>query len=190
MIEFLSNPWPWYVGGPIIGLLYLVLHIFGKRFGISSTLRTTCTMLGAGKVSSFFDYDWKQDSWNLFFIGGSVLGAFLAVNFLSGNHGGVSVAVSTKQSLELIGIESFSNNLVPSELFSFTDVTYKRVVIWVLGGFLVGFGTRYAGGCTSGHAISGLSNLQVPSLVAVIGFFIGGLFMTHFVLEILFKWAI
>ena len=53
------------------------------------------------------------------------------------------------------------------------------------GGFLVGFGARWAGGCTSGHAISGLADLQVPSLVAVVGFFVGGLAVTHLVLPLL-----
>jgi uncharacterized membrane protein YedE/YeeE len=48
----------------------------------------------------------------------------------------------------------------------------------LVGGVLIGFGTRYAGGCTSGH-VSGLSNLQIPSLKAVIGFF-GGLIMSYF----------
>jgi hypothetical protein len=51
---------------------------------------------------------------------------------------------------------------------------------------MVGFGSRYAGGCTSGHAISGLSDLQVPSLIAVVGFFIGGLIMTFFILPLIF----
>ena len=60
-------------------------------------------------------------------------------------------------------------------------------MVLAVGGFLVGFGTRYAGGCTSGHAISGLSNLQLPSLVAVIGFFIGGLVMTHLIFPYLYS---
>jgi uncharacterized membrane protein YedE/YeeE len=146
-------------------------------------------MLGAGKIASFFDYDWKEDSWNLFFIMGSVIGAFLAMKFLTIDTG-IKISESTIQGLTNLNISSYLDALVPVELFSFVDITYKKVMIWVLGGFLVGFGTRYAGGCTSGHAISGLSNLQMPSLVAVIGFFIGGLFMTHFILEALFKWAI
>lgn len=50
----------------------------------------------------------------------------------------------------------------------------------------MGFGARWAGGCTSGHAISGLSNLQLPSLVAVLGFFAGGLLMTHLLFPLLF----
>jgi uncharacterized membrane protein YedE/YeeE len=57
----------------------------------------------------------------------------------------------------------------------------------VIGGFLVGFGTRYAGGCTSGHAISGLSNLQFASLIATIGFFAGGLIATHLLYPLLFN---
>ena len=189
MLEFLSNPWPWYIGGPIIGILYLVLHIFGRRFGISSTLRTTCSMLGAGKVSSFFDYDWKEDSWNLFFIVGSGIGAFLAMNFLTTDLG-VVLSDTTKEALRSIEIGSFENSIVPTELYSFTEISFSKLLVWIGGGMLVGFGTRYAGGCTSGHAISGLSNLQLPSLVAVIGFFIGGLVMTHLLLNVILTWTL
>ena len=189
MLEFLSNPWPWYIGGPIIGILYLVLHIFGRRFGISSTLRTTCSMLGAGKISSFFDYDWRKDSWNLFFILGSAVGAFITVNFLTTDTG-VIISDSSKEALNAVGITSYTKSLVPIELYSFTDLSITKILIWITGGVFVGFGTRYAGGCTSGHAISGLSNLQLTSLVAVIGFFIGGLIMTHLILNFILNWAL
>jgi uncharacterized membrane protein YedE/YeeE len=57
----------------------------------------------------------------------------------------------------------------------------------VVGGFLVGFGTRYAGGCTSGHAIMGLSNLQWPSLVATISFMVGGFIMANLILPFILK---
>lgn len=189
MIEYISKPWAWYVAGPLIGVLYLLLNLFGRKFGISSTLRTTCAILGAGKVSTFFNYNWKDDSWNLFFILGSALGAFLSVTFLS-SEGGVQVSDSTQLALSKMGIVSQSISLVPLELFSFFNVSLTKVMIWVTGGFLVGFGARYAGGCTSGHAISGLSNLQFISLVAVIGFFIGGLLMTHVFLPEIIDWVL
>ncbi len=138
VLEFLSNPWPWYFGGPIIGILYLVLHIFGRRFGISSTLRTTCSMLGAGKVASLFDYDWKEDSWNLFFIVGSGIGAFLAVNFLTIDVG-VKISESTHEALALLNIDSYKGSLAPTELFSFTEVSIRKVLFWIIGGFFSRF---------------------------------------------------
>lgn len=189
MLEFLSQPWPWYIGGPLIGVLYLTLHVFGKGFGISSTLRTACSILGAGRVTSFFRYDWKEDSWNLFFISGLVIGAFLSVQFLT-LETGVKISDATQEQLVSLGVKSYDYTMAPSELFSFENIKIQKIILWILGGVLIGFGTRYAGGCTSGHAISGLSNLQLPSLVAVIGFFIGGLIMTYFILEHLIYWAI
>ena len=89
--------------------------------------------------------------------------------------------------MEGLGFENAGEQYLPAELFSLEQVfTLKGLLILVIGGFLVGFGSRYAGGCTSGHAISGLSNLQLPSLIAVIGFFIGGLIMSFFILPWLF----
>ena len=74
-----------------------------------------------------------------------------------------------------------------SEIFA-TDALYDPFIIAVLlvGGILVGFGARYGGGCTSGHGVSGLSNLQIPSLIAVIGFFIGGMIMIHLLYPLIF----
>lgn len=57
----------------------------------------------------------------------------------------------------------------------------------VIGGFLVGFGTAYAGGCTSGHAIAGLADRQAASLLAVCGFFAGGLTCTYLVLPLVLR---
>jgi uncharacterized membrane protein YedE/YeeE len=89
--------------------------------------------------------------------------------------------------LETLGFSTIGESLLPPELFSWDAVfSIKGFLILVVGGFLVGFGTRYAGGCTSGHAITGLSSLQLPSLIAVIGFFIGGLIMINFIYPILF----
>jgi len=65
-------------------------------------------------------------------------------------------------------------------------LSLKGFLVLAFGGLMVGFGSRYAGGCTSGHAISGLSDLQIQSLIAVAGFFIGGLLMTYFVLPLIF----
>lgn len=190
LIEFLSQPWHWSISGAaIVGIMFLLLW-FGGRFGVSSNLRAMCAIGGAGKHSAFFNYNWKDDIWNLVFIGGAVLGGFLAMHFLASPEP-VQIAASTQEYLQSVGIQTPQSmeegtGYVPAELFGTANMwTLKNILLLVVGGFLVGFGTRYAGGCTSGHAISGLSNLQLPSLIAVIGFFIGGLLMTWMILPFL-----
>jgi hypothetical protein len=186
MLDFLSQPWPWYVAGVLIGLTVPALLILGnKSFGISSSLRHVCAAcLPAG--IPFFTYNWKKEIWNLFFVVGVGLGGFLAATFLS-NPEPIQIAAQTKADLEQLGVTDFSG-LLPSDLFGFDQIfTIKGLLFMILGGFLVGFGTRWAGGCTSGHAIMGLSNLQFPSLVATISFMVGGFISTWFVLPLLFK---
>jgi len=185
VIEFISQPWPWYVAGPIISLIMFSLLLMGNSFGISANLRTMCSIIGAGKSCEFFDFNWKSQMWNLVFAGGLVIGGVIAHLYLSPGSE-VALSEETIKELQAYGIENPGASLVPIELFSWESLfTLKGFVILVLGGFLIGFGTRYAGGCTSGHAISGLSDLQLPSLIAVIGFFIGGLFVTYLVLPYL-----
>lgn len=175
-------PWPWYVVGPLISITMLTLIYFGRSFGISSNLRTLCAMGGAGRFSSFFRFDWKRQIWNLVFVLGIVLGAWLTQTFLSADTS-VHIAEATIQELQTLGIGQPGKALSPTEIFSWEGLhSTKGFIMIVIGGVFVGFGTRYAGGCTSGHAISGLSNLQLPSLIAVIGFFAGGLAVTYFVL--------
>jgi len=182
LIDFISQPWPWYVAGPLITLVMFLLLWLGNSFGISSNLRTMCSIFGAGKNCDFFDFDWKSQIWNLIFALGLVIGGFIAHAFLSPD-GDVHISQETVQELQAYGIENPGDSLVPEEIFNWQSLlTAKGLIMLVLGGFLIGFGTRYAGGCTSGHAISGLSNLQIPSLIAVIGFFIGGLIITYLVL--------
>ncbi len=185
-MEAILNPWPWYVSGPLLaGILATMLYL-GKTFGFSSNFRTICAMGGAGKFSSFFDYDWKQDSWNLLFLVGTVIGALIASQFLMNDHS-VILNPNTEAALKSFGLLGNADSYVPGLLFDSENI-FKPKILAVLigGGILIGFGTRYAGGCTSGHAISGLSNLQWPSLIAVIGFFIGGLVMTHFLMPMIF----
>jgi len=186
MIEFISQPWAWYVSGPMIGFVMFLLLWAGGEFGVSSNLRTICSIGGAGKKIDFFNFDWKSQIWNLVFIFGAVIGGYIAHNFLSPEQG-LQLSQSTINDLASLGI-GFDGNLVPSELFSWESVyTMRGFMVLVVGGFMVGFGSRWAGGCTSGHAISGLSNFQIPSLVAVIGFFIGGLIMTFLLFPIIFN---
>ncbi|WP_439882300.1 YeeE/YedE family protein [Pontibacter sp. MBLB2868] len=181
MLELLSQPWPWYTSGILIALVMVLLLFFGKSFGFSSNLRVICAACGAGKHTKFFDFDWRAQSWNLLFVVGAVLGGWISSEFLS-NGEAVQISQATIQDLRALGIAA-PDSLQPDKLFSLEAIfTVKGFLIMLLGGFMIGFGSRYAGGCTSGHAISGLSNLQLPSLIAVIGFFIGGLIMTHLLL--------
>jgi len=185
MIDLLSNSWPWYVSGPLISMIMFLLLWAGGSFGVSSTLRSICSIGGAGKHSSFFDFDWKSQRWNLVFIVGAMIGGWLATTFFV-NPQPLALSESTIQDLAALNI-SFDGGLAPKELFNWESLlTFKGFLVIVLGGFLVGFGARWAGGCTSGHAISGLSNLQLPSLIAVIGFFIGGLVMTFLIFPFIF----
>ena len=184
-VDFISQPWPWYVAGIGISLVMFSLIFLGNSFGISSNLRTVCSILGAGKHCEFFDFNWKSQTWNLVFALGMIIGGDIAHEFLTLDHR-IDLSEATVAELEAYGIENPGSTLLPKEVFAWENLTsIKGIIMLILGGFLVGFGTRYAGGCTSGHAISGLSNLQLPSLVAVIGFFIGGLTVTYFVLPYL-----
>ncbi|MFT6873453.1 MAG: putative membrane protein YedE/YeeE [Roseivirga sp.] len=182
MIEFISQPWPWYVAGPVIALVMFSLIYFGNSFGMSANFRNICSIMGAGKSCDFFDFDWKKQMWNLVFVVGTIFGGVIASQFLMNNEV-VAISDATIAELSSYGIENAGEGMLPKSIFSFESLlTAKGLIMIVLGGFLVGFGTRYAGGCTSGHAISGLSDLQPASLLAVIGFFIGGLAMTWLIL--------
>lgn len=185
-MDWIFEPWPWYVGGPLIaGILFLLLF-GGKTFGMSSNLRTMCTLGGAGRTSAFFDFDWRTQRWNLAVVLGAVIGGYFAANFLSTNTA-VDINPETVTTLETMGFESAGEAYLPHELFAtgaFSDP--RALAILLIGGLLIGFGARYAGGCTSGHAITGLSNLQLPSLIAVVGFFIGGLIMVHLIFPFIF----
>jgi len=153
-MDWLLNPWPWYVAGPLIGLTVpALLLLSGKTFGISSSLRHVCSIAfpGRSRIAYLRDNDWRSESWNLFFVAGILIGSFVTARFLSAE------AVV----------------LLPAAL-----ATTTGMVKLFIGGLLVGFGTRYADGCTSGHTISGLANLNWPSLVATVSFFVGGLLST------------
>lgn len=190
IIEFISQPWHWAVSGAGIVLVMFILLRFGGNFGASSNLRTLCAIGGAGKKVNFFDFDWKGQLWNLVFILSAIVGGYLAVTVFASPEP-VQIAQSTQEHLASLGIQTPQTideglGYVPREIFAGENLfTLRNMILLVVGGFFVGFGARYAGGCTSGHAISGLSNLQLPSLIAVIGFFIGGLLMAWVILPIL-----
>lgn len=189
-IDFISQPWPWWVAGPIIALIVFILLFLGKEFGISGNLRAMCAAEGAGRFADFFNYDWQKEGWNLMIVLGAMFGGYLAAHYFVGAEGNIAhITPETVESLKALGMTSLEAGAVPlvPDFYSWESLfTLRYFIIIVGGGFLVGFGARYAGGCTSGHAISGLSELQLPSLVAVIGFFIGGLIMTYLIFPVLF----
>ena len=184
LIVFLSQPWPWYVAGPLIGLTVPILLFIGnKSFGISSSLRHICAACMPAKLP-FFNYDWKKEAWNLFFVAGIFIGALLATFFLSNPHP-ITVDPALQAELAQYGISNY-DSLLPLDLFNWQSLlTLRGFILMVVGGFLVGFGTRYAGGCTSGHAIMGLSTLQIPSLIATICFMVGGFIAANFLLPLI-----
>lgn len=185
MKELITQTWSWWFSGTMIAAIMFFLLYFGQSFGFSSNLRTICAAAGLGKKAKFFDFKWKTQTWNLVFLLGAIVGGFVAKQFLS-TDAPVQISSSTIADLAQLGIAA-PTSLQPEELFSLKAIfTLKGFLVLAFGGLMVGFGSRYAGGCTSGHAISGLSDLQVPSLIAVVGFFIGGLVMTFLILPLIF----
>lgn len=182
MFNFLYQPIPWYVAGPLIGLtLPLLLIVGNKTFGISSSFQHVCAAV-LPKKFPYFNYDWwKTGRWQLELSIGVILGGVLAAMFIPENYV-IDISTNTVSTLKELGISNFEG-LVPVEVFNWSMLaTLPGILILIVGGFLIGFGTRYAGGCTSGHAITGLATLQKASLIAVIGFFIGGIISTYFIL--------
>ena len=185
-MQFLFQTWHWAISGFIIALIMLTLNYFGNVFGMSSNLRSLCTIAGADKFADFFKFDWKSQRWNLWVVFGAMLGGFIAVHFMS-DPTNVTLNPETILKLNQLGIDNPNGRLEPLLLFGPEFYrSPKAISILLIGGFLIGFGSRYAGGCTSGHAIAGVSNLQKQSMKAVVGFFIGGLLMAHLIFPLLF----
>ncbi|MDA1338338.1 MAG: YeeE/YedE thiosulfate transporter family protein [bacterium] len=185
-MNWIFEPWPWYVAGPMIAFIMFLLLMVGKSFGMSANLRTICAVCGAGNKANFFKFDWKSQKWNLVVVIGAVIGGYIGSHYLTTDMA-VAINPATIADLNVLGFESAGKSYLPDELFDTNSLfNVKSILILSIGGLLVGFGARYAGGCTSGHAISGLSDLQLPSFIAVIGFFIGGLTMIHFLFPLIF----
>ena len=186
ILELIRQPWPWYVSGVLIGLTVPALFLLGnKAFGISSSLRHICAACLPGKIP-YFHYDWKKEVWNLFFVAGVLLGAAVSTYFLAGPTDS-QISNQTMQDIAALGI-SIDQKMMPETIFSMASLfTGRGFLFIVVGGFFVGFGTRYAGGCTSGHSIMGISTLQWPSLLATMSFMAGGFAMVHLILPLLLK---
>jgi uncharacterized membrane protein YedE/YeeE len=179
-MDLLYKPWPWYIAGPIIGLsVPALLWIGNKNLGISSTLRQICAATYPSGIK-YLHYDWKKNSWNLFFAAGILIGGFIG-GYVFANPEPVAVSGETVSLFQSWGLDT-TNGLLPPEIFNWNTLfSLKGFFMIIVGGFLVGFGTRYAGGCTSGHGILGLSALQWPSLLATMSFFIGGILFSYLV---------
>ncbi len=180
-MDLITTPWPWYIGGPLIGLMVPLLLIIGnKQLDVSSSLRHICAACVPAKIP-FFQYNWREYIWNLLFVFGIGIGGFITYLTTSPDYE-IKISDETRSELETLGISDFTG-MVPEQVFSWSNLmNSKGLVFMLIGGFLIGFGTRYANGCTSGHTIMGLSNFQLSSLIATIGFFLGGLITTHFFL--------
>ncbi len=183
------HPLPWYIAGPLVGLVVPALLLIGNRgnkpFGVSSNFRHLCGAIAPCGIE-FFRHDWRRlGGWNLAFLGGVFVGAAIAWRLAP--VPALDLSARTVADLQRLGLRDFVG-LAPRDLFSWASLaTMKGFVSIVIGGFLVGFGTAYAGGCTSGHAIAGLADRQPASLIAVCGFFAGGLAATYVVLPLLFR---
>ena len=185
-MEIITQPWPWYVAGPAIAFVLFLLFYFGRSFGVSTNLETFCTIGGAGRFSEYFKTDWKARTWSLVFVLGIVIGGFVSSQYLMPSQA-IDLNPQTVQDLAALGFSNAGGEYLPPEIFSTERLlSMKGIVILIAAGLCIGFGTRYAGGCTSGHAITGLSSLQLPSLIATIGFFAGGLLMTWFLFPLIF----
>ena len=187
IISFISQPWHWAVSGTAIALTMALMIWMGRSFGVSTSFKAICAAAGAGKRIPFFNINIKDEFWRLAFVAGGLVGGFIAGRFLQSPEA-VDLSASTIEYLSTLGIsypesDALGRGFVPTDLLNFSSL--RGVLLALIGGFLVGFGARYGDGCTSGHAITGLSNLQLPSLITVIGFFIGGLLMTHLLFPLL-----
>jgi uncharacterized protein len=186
MLEILKQPWPWYVAGTIIGLIVPALLLLGnKHLGISANLRHACAACFPADIK-FFKYDWRKEIWNFFFVGGILAGSIIAAQLLANPN---PVEIDPRLASELAGYGITDHDtLLPKELFSIESLfTVRGLIMLIGGGFIVGFGARYAGGCTSGHAIMGLSDLQRPSLIATVMFMVGGFIMANFILPVILR---
>lgn len=185
-MEIILQPWPWFVGGPLIALILFLMYYFGKSFGVSTNLETFCTIGGAGKISEHFKTNWKSKKWSLIFVVGIIIGGYISSHFLMSSQT-IDLNPETVTDLAAIGFENAGATYLPPEIFDTENIfSLKGILILISAGVLIGFGSRYAGGCTSGHSITGISSLQLPSLLATIGFFIGGIIMAWVIIPLLF----
>ncbi|MEZ5058924.1 MAG: YeeE/YedE thiosulfate transporter family protein [Saprospiraceae bacterium] len=184
-LDFIRQPWHWAVSGVAIASILFLMTWIGRSFGVSTAFKNFCNIAGAGNKYDFFRFDIKEEYWRMTFVGGAILGGLIASTFLASPEP-VEISEATIEHLQNDWDIEYpqGKGFLPDNLFNFSNL--KGIILAIIGGFFVGFGARYGDGCTSGHAISGLSHLQLPSLITVIGFFIGGLTMTWFIMPLIF----
>lgn len=185
MIEALTGSWPWYVTGPLLGLMVPILLFVGnKHFGISTSLQHICAATIKPKAK-YFQYDWKaKGAWNLVFVAGTIIGATIAVTLLNADTG-PALSEGARGLFSSWGM-SDAETLQPAEVFRLAEGNILRPILSLgLGGFLVGFGARYAGGCTSGHAVMGTALLNPGSYVATISFLVGGFAVSNLIVPLI-----
>ena len=186
LLHFISQPWPWYVAGPLIGLIIVALQwIDNKPLAASSSYRHICAAIIPTGIP-FLKYNWKTEYWNLLFVAGIFIGGFLAANILR-HPLNIAINHETTQQLQAIGLKD-TTGFAPAQIFSFSALqTLPGIIIMVFGGFLIGFGSRYAGGCVSGHSMTGISDLQWTSVLATASIFAGGIFTSYILLPLILK---
>lgn len=188
-LEFLIQPWHWAFSGAMLAVILFLMTWMGRSFGVSTSFKVMCSAMGAGKKIPFFDLDLKNEYWRLAFVAGGIAGGAIA-GWLMESSAPVAISDATVVYLDSIGLsypaaDQSGNGFFPTTLFNFSSL--KGILLALAGGYLVGFGARYGRGCTSGHAITGLAHFQLPSLLTVAGFFIGGLLMTHLIFPFLIQ---
>ncbi len=157
------NPWPWWVGGLIIGILVPLLYYSeNTALGVSTGYGSVIKLLRPRSRLKWLNSKSFEEGpgWRIFFLGGMILGAFISARLggrplLTGEMGIFTATVSWSP--------------------------LATALFFAVGGFFLGLGARIAGGCTSGHSIHGLANLQISSVVATIGFLAAGTFTTYLV---------
>lgn len=148
---------PWYIAGPLIGLFVpIFIIVSGKQLGISSSFRVFVAAI-AGKKIDYFNFNYRNDLWQIYFVIGLILAAIVHFQII-----GLATVISPEPYLE------------------------ANPVLFLLGGILIGFGSRYANGCTAGHCIMGNAQFSLASLVATFGFFLGGLTVSQFIIPLIF----
>lgn len=167
MVSLKDKSWSPYVAGILIGLLQIpAFMIMSTALGTSSSYVTAAVNLGQFFDTSILEisyakqhFEGAKNYWQLFVVVGIIIGAFLSSR-LSG----------TKRS----DISPIWTNA----LCSSTRLT--RFIMAFIGGFIMLLGARIADGCTSGHGISGVSQLTIGSMIAVFCMFVGGIITAFF----------
>jgi uncharacterized membrane protein YedE/YeeE len=171
-----NEPLAWYIAGPLIGLIVpLLLLLKEKQFGISSSYRFLIS--GFTKKNDYFNYNREQDAWQFYF----AIGLVLTGLFYNWNGYDLNALKTTKTN-----VVGFSGGDVMHYVSTSGFYDLSNWAIFLFGGVLIGFGSRYSNGCTAGHCIMGMSQFSLTSFIATIGFFIGGLIATYFIIPYLF----